>query len=183
MGRNKMMLELDRKPLVRHAVERAFAAGLSPVIVVTGHEPDRLRDSLAGLRCSFAYNEAFTGPTSRSLHRGLDAVPADVNNAVIMLADMPFVSTAMLKQLVDVMRTNPAPLAASRYGDVLAPPLFFRRALFAELLAWHGEGCGKQVVMTHREEAAILDWEPGALVDIDTADDAAKAGFVESNPL
>ncbi|MGH7584559.1 MAG: nucleotidyltransferase family protein, partial [Gemmatimonadales bacterium] len=62
-----------------------------------------------------------------------------------------------------------------RYGDVFAPPLLFRRSLFDELLAWHGEGCGKQVVLRHQDEAAILDWPADTLTDIDTPADLDAA--------
>jgi len=73
--------------------------------------------------------------------------------------------------LVDAARGNRAPLVVSRYGDVTAPPLLFRRALFDDLLAWTGEGCGKAVVQRHRDEAVILDWPAHALVDVDTPED------------
>ena len=178
MGRNKMLLQIDGVPLVRRAVERALAAGLSPVVVVVGHETDLVRAALTGLQCTFASNPEFTGPTSGSLYAGLNALPANVSAAIVMLADMPFVSTAMLSQLATAMESNAAPLAVSRYGDVLAPPLLFRRELFAELLACHGEGCGKQVVMRHRDEAAFVDWPALALTDVDTPADAQQAGIV-----
>jgi len=56
---------------------------------------------------------------------------------------------------------------------VLAPPLLFRRALWPELLAWQGEGCGKAVVRAHLAEASLHDWRPDALADIDTPEDYA----------
>ncbi|MFM8909337.1 MAG: DCC1-like thiol-disulfide oxidoreductase family protein [Gemmatimonadota bacterium] len=70
-------------------------------------------------------------------------------------------------------RTGDAPLEVSRYGDVLAPPLLFRRALWPELLAWQGEGCGKAVVRAHLDEASLHDWRPEALADVDTPEDYA----------
>ena len=67
-----------------------------------------------------------------------------------------------------------APLEVSRYGDVLAPPLLFTRALWPELLAWHGEGCGKAVVKAHAHEARMHDWPADALRDVDTPEDYAS---------
>ena len=78
---------------------------------------------------------------------------------------------AMLKEAV---RTD-APLVVSRYGDVKAPPLLFRRALFPELLAWTGEGCGKAVVLRHEAEAVFIDWPVAALTDVDTPEDLEAA--------
>src|SRR5439155_355405 len=57
--------------------------------------------------------------------------------------------------------------------------LLRRRALFGELLAWSGEGCGKTVVQRHRDEAVYLDWPAQALADVDTPEDFAAAQQLE----
>ena len=140
MGRNKMLLELEGESLVRRAAQRALAAGLSPVVVVIGHEADRLRADLKGLPLELAVNPDYTGPTSGSLHRGLSLLGADVEAVIVMLGDMVRVTVETLAMLVAAARGTEAPLVVSRYGDVTAPPLLFRRVLFGELLAWTGEG-------------------------------------------
>lgn len=171
MGRNKMLLDVDGAPMVRRAVLVARDAGLAPIVVVVGSDEARVRDALDGIECTFAVNSDFTGPTSGSLHAGLHALPDDVSATVILLADMIRVTTPMLTALLQANSAGDAPLGASRYGDVLAPPLLFRRALWRELLAWHGEGCGKAVVTAHQHEAEIHDWPADALRDVDTPDD------------
>jgi len=175
MGRNKMLLELDGESLVRRAAQRALAAGLSPVVVVIGHEADRLRAQLKGLPLQLAVNPDYTGPTSGSLHRGLDVLGADVEAVVVMLGDMVRVTIETLAMLVAAARGTDAPLVVSRYGDVTAPPLLFRRALFGELLAWTGEGCGKAVVQAHRREAMYVERPEALLADVDTPEDFAAA--------
>ena len=178
MGKNKMLLRLDGESLVRRAATRAIAAGLSPLVVVLGHEAELVRLELGGVTCEFAVNPEFTGPTSGSLHRGLEQLPADAGAAVVMLADMVHVTEAMLRQLVEAARGSDAPVVVSRYGDVMAPPLLFRRELFGELLDWNGEGCGKQVVLNHKAEALFIDWPAAALADVDTPEDFAAVQAV-----
>ena len=175
MGRNKMLLELEGESLVRRAARRALAAGLSPVVVVLGHEADRVRAALADLGLLIALNPDFAGPTSGSLHAALDLLGEDVGAAVVLLGDMVHVSEAALAELMRRARSSHAPLVVSRYGDVTAPPLLFRRALFGELLAWTGEGCGKAVVQAHKHEALYVDWPAGVLVDVDTPEDFQAA--------
>jgi molybdenum cofactor cytidylyltransferase len=171
MGRNKMLLEVDGEPIVRRTVRRALESGLAWVVVVLGHEAAQVRQALAGLACTFVENPDFTGPTSGSLHAALRALDQDTDAVVIMLADMVYISTEMLQAVQETAESSAAPLVVSRYGDVNAPPLLFRRALWPELLAWHGEGCGKAVVQAHRAEAELLDWPVEALRDIDTPAD------------
>ena len=49
MGRNKMLLPVDGVPMVRRTAERLLAAGVAPLVVVTGHEAERVHEALAGL--------------------------------------------------------------------------------------------------------------------------------------
>ena len=92
-----------------------------------------------------------------------------------MLGDMVRVTVETLAMLVAAARGTDAPLVVSRYGDVTAPPLLFRRALFGELLAWTGEGCGKAVVQAHRREAMYVERPEALLADVDTPEDLAAA--------
>jgi molybdenum cofactor cytidylyltransferase len=172
-GPNKLLLPVNGEPMVRRTVRRVLAAEATPVVVVTGHEPEAVRAALEGLPCLFAHNPDFTGPTSGSLHAGLRALPADVDAAIVMLADMVQVTEAMLRDVVARIQRGTEPLVVSEYGDVQAPPLCFARALWPELLAWTGEGCGKAVVRMHLFEAARLAWPVSALADVDTPADYA----------
>jgi len=89
------------------------------------------------------------------------------------------VSAETLAMLVAGARGTDAPLVVSRYGEITAPPLLFRRALFPELLAWTGEGCGKAMVQAHRGEAMYVDRPVALLADVDTPEDFAA---VQSGP-
>jgi len=174
MGTNKMLLPVEGEPMVRRTVRRALEAGLRPVVVVLGHEPTKVRDALAGLACTFTSSDDHTGPTSASLHAGLralDLADPPVDAAVLMLGDMVHVTSAMVAALVGSSGAGKAPLEVSRYGDVLAPPLLFRRSLWPELMAWIGEGCGKAVVRAHEAEATMHDWPLERLQDVDTRAD------------
>jgi molybdenum cofactor cytidylyltransferase len=174
MGTNKLLLPLAGEPLVRRACRLALAAELHPLVVVLGHEAERVRAALAGLECRFALSADVGGPMSNSVHRGLECLPADATGAIFMLADMVNVTEQMLRALVLAAASSAAPLVCSRYAQTLAPPILFRRVLFGELLAASGEGCGKVVVEQYRGQALYIDWPPAALMDVDTPEDFAK---------
>jgi molybdenum cofactor cytidylyltransferase len=94
----------------------------------------------------------------------------------VILADMPFVTADMIRAVADRYRAGDAPLVVSEYGDVNAPPTLYDRALFGELLASTGEGCGKQVVRRHQAEAAVVAWPEAALFDVDAPEDYERIG-------
>ena len=82
--------KLRGKPLVRHAVEAALAAGLDPVIVVTGHEAGGGRQG-PGRACTSPLSiiRDFADGLSTSLRPGIEAVPGDCDGAMVLLGDMP----------------------------------------------------------------------------------------------
>jgi molybdenum cofactor cytidylyltransferase len=190
MGENKLLLRLDGETVLGRAVRHAIAAGLDPVIVVLGHEAERARGELAGLPCLPVLNPDYALGLNASARAGIAAVPARARAAVVLLADMPFVTDRMISTLVERYRDSDAPLVTSEYGDVQAPPTLYDRCLFAEIGAAEGEGCGKRVVRRHRGEAAAVGWPAAALTDLDRPEDyervkaelqAGKAAWVATS--
>jgi molybdenum cofactor cytidylyltransferase len=171
MGSNKMLFELDGESVLRGAARRMLAGGVSPLLVVLGHEADRAKQELAGLPCQVVINPNYEQGINSSLKTGVSAVPADAQAALVMLADMPFVTPEMLAGLIACYRSSDAPLVISDYEGVNAPPMLYDRSLFSELLAMTGEGCGRQVVKRHRDEAKILPWPAADLADLDVPED------------
>ncbi len=174
MGANKLLLELDGEPLVRRAARAALDAGLDPVLVVVGHEAERTRAAVAGLRCTPVPNPAYAEGPGSSLRAGAAALPADAAAAVVLLGDMPLVTAAMIRTLVERWRATGAPVVVSDYAGVLAPPTLFDRAVLPELGALHGETAARPVVERHRADAETVPWPPAALGDVDVPSDLER---------
>jgi molybdenum cofactor cytidylyltransferase len=174
MGSNKMLFELNGESVLRGAARRALAAGLSPLLVVLGHEAEKAARELDGLPCRTVVNPNYEQGINSSLKTGVLALPADVGAAMVMLADMPFVTAEMISSMIERYRMTEAPLVISDYEGINAPPMLYDRSLFADLLAMTGEGCGRQVVKRHREEAEVLLWPAAALADLDVPEDYAR---------
>ena len=184
MGQNKLFMELDGEPLVRRAVGRAAKAGFDPLIVVLGHEADHVRRALDGIDYQPVVNSEYERGVNSSLRAGIRAASAaNAQAAVVVLADMPFVTTAMLETLIGTYRASEAPLVISDYEGVNAPPMLYDRALFGELAMSEGQGCGKHVVKQHRHEAESLSWPAEALTDLDAPEDFQRvAGTATGRP-
>jgi molybdenum cofactor cytidylyltransferase len=171
MGRNKLFLSLQGESVLRRAALTALAAGLDPLLVVLGHEAERAQAELAGLGCSWVFNPNFAQGINTSLRTGIAAVPEHAAAALVMLADMPFVTRHMLEAVIGRYRGSTSPLVVSSYEGVDAPPMLYDRSLFAELRALDGDGCGKKVVKRHREESLEVAWPASALKDLDVPAD------------
>jgi molybdenum cofactor cytidylyltransferase len=175
MGHNKLLLELAGETLVHRAVRRVVDAGLDPVFVVLGHEADRIREAIGSLECQTVFNPNYEAGVNSSLRAGIHAVSeSSAQAAVVVLADMPFVTTAMIRTLVDEFRKSDGPLVISDYQGINAPPMLYDRSLFHELAVSEGQGCGKHVVKRHRHEARSVTWPAEALTDLDVPEDIER---------
>jgi molybdenum cofactor cytidylyltransferase len=170
MGSNKLLADIDGKPLVRHAVEAALASAAQPVIVVTGNEEEKTRNALAGLNVSCVANPDFTKGLSTSLKAGIAAVPPDRDGAMIILGDMPGISGALIDKLIAAF--DPAEdrviCVATRKGKHGNPVLWARR-FFSEIAAIEGDVGAKSLIGAYGElvcEVEAADDAP--LIDIDT---------------
>ena len=105
-GPNKLMAHFSGQPLIRQTVERTLASTASGVIVVTGHQAARIREALDGLDIKVAHNPDFASGLSSSLKAGMAAIPTDSAGALIVLGDMPVVSTADLDRLIGAFQQS-----------------------------------------------------------------------------
>ena len=179
MGRNKLLLELGGEPIVARAVRGARDAGLDPVLLVVGHEAECVRAAIPDLSVTTVANPQPGRGIHSSLRAGFEALAERRNSpaaAVVLLGDMPLVSSAMVRRLVERWRASRVhpPLVISVYGDVVAPPILYGAPLFAELRSLDDEGCGKRVVKRHRAAALEVRWPSWALADLDEPGDLAR---------
>ena len=130
---NKLLCEVDGVPMVARVVDAARASRAEPVVVVTGHESDVIRETLGGRSVAVAHNPDFADGMSTSLRVGLDALSDDVDAAIICLGDMPWLDASHLNALVDAFDPDDdrgiyVPVYDRKRGNpVLWHRRFFRR--------------------------------------------------------
>jgi len=173
---NKLLIGVGGKPMVRYAVDAALAAGLAPVVVVTGHERDKVAAALAGLPVTLVHNPDYAEGLSTSLRVGLGALPSETEGALICLADMPRVSAAEFKGLTGAFdpREGRAIIVPTRRGK-RGNPVLWARQFFAEMRTVAGDVGARHLIGAYPELVAEIEMEgDGVLTDIDTPQALAK---------
>jgi len=173
MGSNKLLAEVDGKPLIRHVVEAALGSAASPVIVVTGNAGDKVRQAVSPLTPRFIDNPDFSKGLSASLKCGLKNLPDDCDGAVVLLGDMPGVSSGLIDKLIASFdpAEDRAISVATRHGKRGNPVLWARR-FFPEMLAIEGDVGARQLIGHYAELVCEVEASDDApLTDIDTPDE------------
>lgn len=184
-GPQKLLLEFDGRPMVKHAIESASDGGCQQVVVV--YSASDVKEAV-GDSAEVVHNpDAQTGMAS-SLRVGLCALRPEIQAAVVVLGDQPLVGSRTITALLRAWRregSRPAvAVSKKRTGADEAqpgrgavsqwtPPVVLAREMWAELMALEGDAGARQILDGHPE---LLDTvpAPGRPDDIDTPDDYAK---------
>ena len=168
---NKLLATLDGDPLVRHAARTLRDASLAPVVVVVGHEADRVRDALAGLDVRVVANDAYAEGQSTSVRVGIDALDATVDAAVVALGDMPFVDSGTVETLVAAYDAGVGDAVAAAHDGQRGNPVLFDRRFFSDLTAVDGDVGGRQILLERDDTACVAVADSGVRRDIDEPGD------------
>jgi molybdenum cofactor cytidylyltransferase len=170
---NKLLADLDGRPLVRHAARTLLGADLDEVVAVTGHGAEEVGATLTDLDVRFIHNPAYEEGLSTSVARGVEAARA-ADAALFLPGDMPDVDPTTVRTLVDAHRAGLATALAAAYGDRRGNPVLFGREHFDALLAVEGDVGGRPVLLGCDRAALVATDDPGVVADVDTTDDLRR---------
>jgi len=178
-GPNKLLAEIGGRPLVRIAVEEALASRARPVIVVTGHQRERVEAALAGLPVDFVHNPHFADGLGTSLKTGIAALPAQADGVIVCLGDMPQVDAAMIDRLIEALDpAKGALIAVPTINGQRGNPLVWSRRFFPDLMAVEGDIGARYLIGRYAEAVTEVPFAgKAALTDVDTPEvlEAVKA--------
>lgn len=166
-GSAKQLAEVDGRTLLEHVLALADAAGLAPIVAVVPvwlTRPAAFTDE----RLRWVRNPHPERGMSYSLRLGFEALPGDIEAAVILLGDQPTIPPATIISLVAARGAKAivATLAAGR----LAPPVLIERSHFDVVEQPRGDIGLREVLNQHPEWVVGVEMaEP--IADVDTVDD------------
>lgn len=178
MGKpNKLLTTLKGVSFIRHVTEIAIAAKLDQIIVVTGHEAEQMHMQLSGLDVNFAHNAQFAEGLSSSLRTGIAAVDDDIDAALVLLSDMPFITE-------ETVRAVSGTFAHEHEGRIIVPhfngqrgnPVLWPRRYFAELTTISGDQGARALLKAYPDALFEVELGEEVLIDIDTPESAASIG-------
>jgi molybdenum cofactor cytidylyltransferase len=179
MGSNKLLEDLNGKPLVRHVAEAALASKVHPVIVVTGHQHEGVSAALEGLNLTFIHNADFADGLSTSLKTGVAALTTEVTAVIVLLGDMPLIPSAAINQLITAFEASPQKIAAVPvYEGEWGNPVLLSRTLFEEVSTLQGDAGARRLLNGRADDVLEVPIASDAvLIDLDTPEALAKARF------
>ena len=175
MGSPKLLLTYGNRGLLRHAAEVAAASVCRPILVVLGAYANQLVPEIGNLPVQSLINERWADGMGSSIQIGVGAIKTydradNIKALVLMLCDQPYVTAAVINNLVAAYHSSGKGIIASEYAGTLGVPALFGREYFAELVTMSGAAGAKLIIATHASDVVSVPF-PKGITDIDTAED------------
>jgi molybdenum cofactor cytidylyltransferase len=181
---NKLLADVGGKPMVRRVVDAVLASRARPVVVVTGHEAERVRAALDALPVTLVDNPDYAEGLSTSLRRGLGALPETAPGALVCLGDMPLIDGTQLDRLIAAFdptagRAICVPVWHGKRGN----PVLWARRFFAEMQTVEGDVGARHLIGEHGDSVHEVEMQSDAvLIDVDSPDALAALAERDRRP-
>jgi molybdenum cofactor cytidylyltransferase len=175
-GKPKQFALFQGETFVRRIVRAAIEADCSPVVVVTGEDSAQITSELTRFTVTIAMNPDWQSGMGSSIVVGIRHamnLAPDIDAALLLTCDQPFVNTAVLTQLMHLRLTTGKPIIASAYAETLGIPALFDRSCFPDLLGLKEDSGAKKIILARPHDVMSFDF-PAGQIDIDTAVDYQK---------
>ncbi|WP_336037908.1 nucleotidyltransferase family protein [Halobacterium yunchengense] len=176
-GDNKLLASVDGEPMVRRSARTLLDAGLDRVLVVVGHEADRVRAALADAPVEFVENADYASGQASSVRAavralaGADGDDASVDAAVFALGDMPYVDPGSVRALVAAYEAGAGSALAAGVRGERGNPVLFDSRHFPALADREGDAGGRAVLLDAEDAAVVETGDPGVRRDVDEPGD------------
>ena len=174
-AQNKLLLQIGSEVLIRKFVESVCASAADAVLVVLGHEAEKIKAVLQDLTVSFVNNTCFEEGMTTSIQSGVKAASTESTGLMICLADLPFAETSDFNRLIqaftDFRRTESSLIIVPVFQGQRGNPVLFSAEFRDKILTHKGEGC-REIVRQYPQSVREVCMENDNLLrDIDTPED------------
>jgi len=175
MGRNKLLLAFEGKALIAQAVDTLLESEVDEIIVVLGHEADKVKEKLRGKQVTFVENSNYRQGMGTSIRAGLGAVSSGATAIMIYLADQPLLEPEDVKRLIGAFadaREQGKSIVVPFFHGQRGNPVILDSSYKEAILEVVGEvGC-KRVIKRNPDKVLVVEMETDHVVrDVDRIED------------
>jgi molybdenum cofactor cytidylyltransferase len=169
MGTLKQLLPFGNSTVLGSVIENLQAAGVDRVVVVLGHEAEKVRQAVDNVGVEFVLNEEYVVGMFSSVQAGVRALPADTETVLICLGDQPGICSETIRALIATFGRCGNGIGIPFTQNDQGHPLFVSGKYLNELQLMSPTLTLKHFLSAHANDIARLPIEDGAVLrDIDT---------------
>ena len=171
MGRQKLLLPLDGKPMLTHVLEVVAEVPFVSRVVVIGEPKEELADLCEAQGIPSIFNEKRKSGQASSICLGLAELRGGLDGVLFLQGDQPLVTKSLLKRMLETFQQihDSKAILVPMHAGVMRSPILFGAHWLKELALLKEDCGGKELVRRYPEHVRTLAWaEPFVFEDADT---------------
>lgn len=174
---NKLLYTWEGKPVIRLTTENALSSKASPIVIVVGHDRDKIIEAVGDLNVETVYNPNYREGMSSSVKTGIEYLVQkysdEIEAMIIMPGDAAWAPPEAYDLVIDVYREKKASIVVAAYNGRRGHPILFDKSLIPEILSIREETRGlKKVTSKYRLDTIVVETPyPGVILDLDNPND------------
>jgi len=171
MGRFKLGLDWHGKPVIQAIVDHLNTIKTSPIVCVTGHDPQAVKTLIHLSNVQFANNLNFEhGEMLSSYQAGLKVLSnSNARGTLLVLGDQPHIPRSVFKQVYEEAKQHSEKLIFPSFQQRRGHPFYLPKTLWAETLNLDTGKTMRDLVQKHANLIHYVQVDTDAiLLDMDT---------------
>lgn len=168
LGTIKPLLLIDNEPALARVIRTVKQTAVKQTIVVLGYAADKIMNTIDLSDCRVVINQQFKTGMSSSLRVGIESLSPRADGFLILLADMPYISSDTIQTVVAAGTTGEL-IVAPHYHGQRGFPVYLHKSCSKELIATlTGDIGARDFIAKHQEQFLGVEVDdPGTVRDID----------------
>ena len=171
-GRNKLLYEIEDKPLFLKAVHAAVFSEVSPVFVIIGDHALEFEEAMEDIDVNIIYNPAYRQGIKTSINLGLKSVPNFCDGALLLPADMPNVTPDFINKMIKSFDSkSEKQVICAQLQGIKTNPIIWSKSLFegADLVPENANL--RPVLVEHSDYTKTIKGDENLLLDVNYPND------------
>lgn len=142
MGEPKQLLPFGNNTMIETIIDNMLESKLDEVIVVIGHESEKVREKIQDKPVKVAFNPNYQQGMLTSAQCGVQVLPDRADAFALMLVDQPFITSDLIDRVVDAYNNSNKGIALPSYNYRRGHPAIFSRCYATDILTLDAESGG-----------------------------------------
>lgn len=123
MGEAKLLLPLGEKSIIERVLDAVISSEVDETLVVLGCEERKIQKKIRKYPVKITVNPHFEKGMLSSVQRGFEALPKNVEAALVVLGDQPRISKEVINPLLEAFRIHKMGITIPVYRKLRGHPV------------------------------------------------------------
>ena len=180
-GENKLIKEINDKPLILHSIKNLLGSAVNEIIIVLGYEKDVVENLIEqNKKIKIVFNKDYKKGVSASIKTGLANISSKSEFFFICLGDMPNVNQNIYNKMIKTIYNYNKKLKPNFKKEIVIPtfegkdgnPILFSKYMKSKLKNIEGDKGAKELINLYKNKSINVPIKnSGIILDFDNIED------------